>query len=135
MGVGKTSRVPWRIWKTYLHLLLCQQRQQNKSLLCTDSMMEAYLTEGKLKTTIAQITSEQGISIRHSFVFVVVVFFLFPSFFRDNRIFFTLFSPLPCSNLNDILSSERLFPNTFSLVFPNKWKPSVYNSIGNISLT
>ena len=72
MGVGKTSTVPWRIWKTYLHLLLCQQWQQNKSLLCAGSMREAYLTEGKLKTTIAQITSEQGISRGHSVLFCFV---------------------------------------------------------------
>lgn len=60
-------------------------------------MMEAYLTEGKLKTTIAQITSEQGISRRHSVFFCPLIF----SEITEHSPPYS--PPLPHSNLKDTL--------------------------------
>lgn len=56
-----------------IHTSCFANKTANKSLLCTDSMMKAYLTEGKLKTTTVQITSKEGIS--RTSVFSILIFF------------------------------------------------------------
>lgn len=63
--------------------------------------MEAYLTEGMLKTTVAQIASEQGISTRYS------IFFFCPLNFPKIEYSPPYSLPLLHPNVSDMLSSER----------------------------